>query len=187
MLQNVFAQNSAAAPAAPAAAGQDGMLHAGGGIMPMGGAAHHDYGGLDVASMLGKFGGAQNAGAAANAAGGSAGGVSSLLSGLGSVASDERCKQAMGQPTDRQLGGFMDSMKPSTFEYKDQSYSPGQHLGVMAQDVDNSKVGNDMVQDAGGIKSINVPKALGATLASLAYLNDKVDALGKKKKVSTNA
>lgn len=129
------------------------------------------------------------AGGAAMGGGAAAAGGAGMLSALGPLAalSDERCKQGAQQASPQQLGRFMDAMEPSTYQYKDQNYSPGQHLGVMAQDVDDSKVGKDMVEDHGGLKAINVPKALGATLASLAYLNDRIDGMESKKKRTTSA
>lgn len=129
------------------------------------------------------------AGGASMGAGAAAGGAGGLMS-LGPLAalSDERCKQNAQQPSNGQLRSFMNSMEPSTFQYKDQNYSPGQHLGVMAQDVDDSKIGNAMVeQQPGGLKAINIPKALGATLASLAYLNERIDGMDKKKRKTSDA
>jgi hypothetical protein len=106
----------------------------------------------------------------------------SALANMPVVPSDEACKRNIAKASGGQLSSFMQHMNPSTFQYKDQGYSPGKHLGVIAQDVDNSKVGQGMVQEGpGGMKQINVVKALGASLASLAYLNDRMDKLDGKK------
>lgn len=201
-------------PAAPGAPSGPTMLAGGQGIMEGGGGGTQDFGGFN-SSRLGQMGGMSSAvqdyhakaklaqqppqmagpGVSMGSMPGAAGGMGYAqpmammgAPGMATMLSDERCKMAMQEPSHQQMHGFMSAMDPSTFKYKDQSYSPGTHLGVMAQDVDDSKLGADMVQEQGGIKQINVPKALGASLASLAYLNERLDKLeGKNRGQSASA
>lgn len=195
---NAFQPSAQADSAMPQAPSGDGLLRPGQGIQLMGGAPAGPTTGLAQGLNIGGMGKAMKGHQAAlgatgleghsagqmAAAGMNLGQANSALAALGPMAakSDERSKQNIGQPSGGQLEKFMGAMEPSTFQYKDQSYSPGQHLGVMAQDVDDSQIGAGLIeQQPDGMKAINVPKALGASLASLAHLNERIDELEKSK------
>ena len=74
---------------------------------------------------------------------------------------------------------FMDKMNSASFEYKDPDKNgAGEHVGVMAQDLEQSKVGFGLViEDQNGMKYINSPanKFNPIVLASLANINKRLN------------
>lgn len=79
---------------------------------------------------------------------------------------------------------FMDALKGYVFEYKNPMHGEGKRVGVMAQDVEKSKMGKMMVKNTPEGKMIDMPQAVGATMAGLGELNKKVsmlEAMMKKK------
>jgi hypothetical protein len=92
------------------------------------------------------------------------------------AASDERVKKNVKEVDPVDLKAFMSSIKPKTFEYKDKGDGEGERAGVMAQDLQKSKLGNDVVvQDADGTLGYDKDKLQGLTLAALKHLYDKVE------------
>lgn len=76
-------------------------------------------------------------------------------------------------------------LKPYSYEYKDSKHGEGKHSGVMAQDLEKSKMGKELVKDTPEGKAVDVKKALGAIMASQARLAErlaKIEKQGKKKK-----
>lgn len=94
------------------------------------------------------------------------------------IVSDERKKKDIKGAGHEDIMDFLASMDPKTFEYKDggaaPGESPGENLGVLAQDMEKSKLGKDIVEDGPGGKTINVKKGLSALFAALAALHDEV-------------
>lgn len=92
------------------------------------------------------------------------------------AASDERVKKNIKEVDPVDLKAFMSSIKPKTFEYKDKEHGEGERAGVMAQDLQKSKLGNDVVvQDEDGTLGYDKDKMQGLTLAALKHLYDKVE------------
>lgn len=78
---------------------------------------------------------------------------------------------------------FLSALQPSTYQYKDPSATgaaPGQHTGVMAQDLERSSVGRSLVTDTPQGKMVDYRKATPAMLASLVHVNDRQRALEAK-------
>lgn len=80
---------------------------------------------------------------------------------------------------------LLDALKSYKFNYKDASkrdLPEGKRLGVMAQDVEKTAVGEEIVvEDKGGMKYLEGGEnALGAILASLGRLQERADELEKK-------
>lgn len=100
-----------------------------------------------------------------------------------SVYSDARMKQDV-QPV-RQM---MDQLAPYTFRYRSESgagnpFEPQKrYLGVMAQDLEKSPLGQTMVENTPMGKTIDVGKGVGAFLAATADLNRRLNALERRKK-----
>lgn len=96
--------------------------------------------------------------------------------GAAGVGSDKRGKK------DVRAGGaeeFLEALKAYGFEYKDPSgpaKGAGPQLGVMAQDVEKSDLGDDMVVDGQDGKELHTGKALGPVLAALANLHERMKA-----------
>lgn len=114
--------------------------------------------------------------AKASAAGGMMGVLGSVGSGL-MAKSDENAKDI--EPGKPDLDAFMESLKPIAFDYKSggtgEGEGPGRHIGVRAQDVEKTPEGKTMVKDTPHGKMLDMAKAFGLILGSLAELKDEID------------
>lgn len=108
--------------------------------------------------------------------------LGSAISTAGSViasASDRRVKKNIddGEEATRK---FLATLHPKSFEYTDEKFGKGPHLGVMAQDVEKSPV--DVVfDDDDGVKKLDIRKALSASLASLGSLDKRLGKMERKR------
>jgi len=98
------------------------------------------------------------------------GGLISGVAGIGAAAiSDERAKENITEGK-ADVEAFLDALSAKNFDYKPGIGDKGQ-TGIMAQDLEKSKVGQTMVgQTEDGIKAVKVEASLGPILASLAEL-----------------
>lgn len=128
------------------------------------------------------------------------GGAASLLGGMASggtgffakpevaapaaAASDKNVKKDI-KSANKDMRAFLDVLSASGYKYKD-TESPntaeGQRYGVMAQDLEKSKVGKSMVKDTENGKEVDYGQGLGALLASQAALHKRLEKIEKKKK-----
>lgn len=90
--------------------------------------------------------------------------------------SDRNAKHSIKEASD-DADEFMDSLTPYSFRYKDESHGAGERLGVMAQDVEESHLGRNIVTEVDGIKAIDHSGAISALLAGVARLNARVSEL----------
>lgn len=115
------------------------------------------------------------------------GGIMKGASAIGSaVASDERVKKDI-KPGEHDIKSFLDNLSAHSYEYKNPSQpgaSPGEHTGVMAQELEKSKVGSQMVMDTPNGKMVDYAKGLPAILAAQAELNKRLDKIEGKKKMA---
>ncbi len=109
-------------------------------------------------------------------AGGMAGVAGSVGAGL-LAKSDERAKDI--EPGAPDLDAFMESLRPIAFDYKSggtgAGEGPGRHVGVRAQDVEKTPEGRTMVKNTPQGKMLDMAKAFGLILGSLAELKDEID------------
>jgi len=92
------------------------------------------------------------------------------------VASDENLKTDI-EPAKAEAKRFLDELTAYTFKYKNDDEPM---MGVMAQDAEKSKMGKYLVETKKSKKVLNGKKTMSAMLASLAYLNDRVNELENK-------
>jgi hypothetical protein len=95
---------------------------------------------------------------------------------MADAASDERLKQDI-EPIDHEdLDEFFAALVPSKYEYKDghgPGEKPGLRIGLIAQDVEDTDLGKDLVKkDEGGMRTIDNENLLGIILAALAEERD---------------
>lgn len=74
---------------------------------------------------------------------------------------------------------FLDHLKPVTWDYLDPQDGKGKHAGVIAQDVERSRIGREIVSDTPGGKALDGRKVMHALLGAAAHLNDRVGRLEK--------
>lgn len=107
------------------------------------------------------------AGPGGTVAGAQAGGA------VGGMVSDENKKKDISDIGDIDLDKFLESIKPKSYDYKDESNGKGKRVGFMAQDIENNPVGSAIVRDDDDGKEIDVNNLLGALTAAIARLDDK--------------
>jgi hypothetical protein len=99
------------------------------------------------------------------------------------LASDKEEKKDISM-ADNEIDSFLSELTGYKYSYKrPERHGEGERLGVMAQDMEKSKVGKEAVfKDQDNVKNIDSSKAISAILASLGRLNEKVEDIkyGKK-------
>lgn len=104
---------------------------------------------------------------------------------LGAAASDIRVKENIAPGTapardylDYQYKKMLDQAQPYTYDYKNKSDGQGKQIGVMAQDLEKSPLGQGMVETKDGKKQINAN--ISTILAGQAMLNDRLNKIEGK-------
>ena len=90
------------------------------------------------------------------------------------MASDENLKTEIVDGTD-DVREAMDALTPYNYRYKDEGLlGAGKRVGIMAQDLEKSKLGKATVVETKIGKVVDPPKAMGLVLASVADLNKRL-------------
>lgn len=100
---------------------------------------------------------------------------------IASIFSDEALKTDI-KSADNEVDEMLDKLEPYEYEYKNPKYGEGKHTGIMAQDLEKSKAGKELVQNTPEGKKVDVKKALGAIMASQARIARRLKDLEKGKK-----
>lgn len=98
------------------------------------------------------------------------------------AASDERQKKKIKKLTPEKVSEFINALSGYTYEYKDPNIpggGEGEQMSPMAQDLEKSEIGRDMVMEGPTGKVVDYGKASGAMLATAAMLNDRMTDLEK--------
>ena len=114
--------------------------------------------------------------------------IGSIAGGIGGAAamfSDVRLKDIKkGSKAAQDIEDLLDHAHASEYEYKDGAKDiagDGTYATPMAQDLEQSKLGADLVHEGpGGAKVVDYGKGLGTLLGATAHVNDKVDALANQ-------
>jgi hypothetical protein len=111
-------------------------------------------------------------------------GAQAAAAALPLLASDERLKKNVRKPSKEQVEELLAAIKPRTYEYKDAEVpgaAPGRFLSPMAQDLEKSELGKDLVvEGVDGYKRVDYARGLGALLASAAFQEERIAKLEKK-------
>jgi hypothetical protein len=83
--------------------------------------------------------------------------------------SDKGLKEKLEAQT-KLLDDFLNKLQAYGFNYKDEAHGEGRQYGIMAQDLERSKVGDTIVEDGQEGKVIDTRKAIGPILAALSHL-----------------
>lgn len=106
--------------------------------------------------------------------GGVIGGASNVGAEVATASSDRRAKTDIrsGDPAAEDM---LDKLAAEIFRYRDTAKDgAGEQLGVMAQDLERSQLGRQMVEESPEGKRLNFAKGLGAALAAMANLNERL-------------
>lgn len=91
------------------------------------------------------------------------------------VASDESLKKDV---EDFDAGAFLDSLTSKKYRYKDpEKFGDGEFVGTMAQDLEKTPAGAQMVTDTPEGKMVDYNKAGGPLMASLSHLHERLKRL----------
>ena len=98
--------------------------------------------------------------------------------------SDKEMKKDI-KGADKDIKSFMDALSEYSYKYKKDDMPgtfKGTNFGILAQDLEKSKAGKQMVEDTPEGKMVNFAKGFGTVLASQANLNKRLKELESKKK-----
>jgi hypothetical protein len=117
-----------------------------------------------------------------------AGSGAQAMSGGASASSDVSLKENMNQTEksgSEMVEEFLDALKSYTYNYKDkenngQKNPEGKVTSVMAQDLEKSKLGKQMVTDGPEGKMVNYGQGMAPLFAAIAELNQRTKKLEKK-------
>ncbi len=103
-------------------------------------------------------------------------GVGGAIGSIGKLFSDERLKANIA-PADKDVRGFLNALKAYSFDYKDEKHGGKENLGVMAQDLEKSRLGKKIVMELPEGKALDVKRFVSALGAAAAHLNQRVATL----------
>lgn len=98
--------------------------------------------------------------------------------------SDKNVKKDIKEISPKDIEEFATKLKASAFKYKQpngESYQDGEVTGIMAQDLEKSKIGKQMVVDSPEGKMVDMKKAVPATLAAVSEIMKRIKKLESKK------
>lgn len=101
---------------------------------------------------------------------------------VGAKYSDINLKEDI-KPGGDKIDDFLSKIEPYEYKYKEpEKFGEGRSISPMAQDLEESELGNDMVMDTPEGKMVDYGKGLGTIVAALAHLDSKIEELKKGKK-----
>lgn len=111
--------------------------------------------------------------------------MSGVGAGVGAIAASDKNMKKDIQASNENMDSFLDALKAYTYEYKDEDKKKpgagsGKFSGVMAQDLEKSKLGKGMVMDTPDGKMVDYGKGFGLMLAANARLNERLKKLEEK-------
>ena len=95
------------------------------------------------------------------------------------VLSDKRLKHNIEDASD-DAKAFIAALKPYKYDYKDKKFGKGKQLGIMAQDLEKTKLGKKAVMNIGGKKIVHGAKLAGALAAAVAMQEERLGKLEGK-------
>lgn len=102
------------------------------------------------------------------------------LGGAAMMFSDENKKKNIKKATSK-IRDLLDNLDAYEYEYKEpEKYGEGEHVSVMAQDLEKSDLGKDMIVDTEEGKMVDYSKSLPAIMASLGEMHKRISKLEKK-------
>jgi hypothetical protein len=103
-------------------------------------------------------------------------------------AASDKGNKTSDSPGNKEIQGFLDAIKAHTYEYKNEFKDAalggeGKYVSPMAQEIEQTKLGKNMVIDTPDGKVVDYGKGFGAMLAAQAMLNERLKKLEGKRKV----
>lgn len=101
-----------------------------------------------------------------------------MAGGLGALFSDVALKKDI-ESNDQVFQEFLDSIDPVTFQYNREDLPKGQRYGILAQDIEDTRIGSEVVKQTPEGKQIQPD--VGLLLAVIGHLNKEVKELKKER------
>jgi hypothetical protein len=102
------------------------------------------------------------------------GNIAGMAMGAASIFSDERAKTDV-HDAERDVAEMFQALHAKRFEYKSGMGEPGEHVGVIAQDLERTPAGRTLVEhDTDGMRTIDPQRALMSLLAAGADIYDRL-------------
>lgn len=93
--------------------------------------------------------------------------ISGLASGGSALAaSDENIKKDIKDADEDKISSFLEALSAKQFKFKDGERGDGEQFGILAQDLEKSEIGKELVEEEEGVKKFSIEKAIGASLAA---------------------
>ncbi len=93
---------------------------------------------------------------------------------IGAAAASDRNLKEHIVDADEQIDEILLHLSPKAYSYKDEKHGAGPRVGIMAQDLERSEMGREIVIDTPEGKMLDVNKALSLALAAVARLDARV-------------
>lgn len=100
--------------------------------------------------------------------------------GTGMAAMSDKNEKENIKPSKGKASEFLEALDSYTFNYKDSKNGQGEKVGIMAQDLEKSELGEQMVKDTPDGKIVDFGQGFAAILAAQAELKDEVEKMKKK-------
>jgi len=101
-----------------------------------------------------------------------------LMAGATYFASDERVKENIEETDSSKIQDMLNKLQGYEYDYKEEVGGMEDNTGIMAQDLEQSELGSNMVEESPeGVKMIDKDKMLSTLMASLADMNKRVNEL----------
>lgn len=95
--------------------------------------------------------------------------------------SDKDSKENV-KPAEKKVKSFLDTISSKEYNYKPETgEDQGKKVGIIAQDLEKSEMGKNLIVDKNGQKHVDIQSGFGAMLAAQAELNKRLSKLEKKK------
>lgn len=99
---------------------------------------------------------------------------------IGAALLSDKAQKKNVKNAKKDTADFLQALSAQKYDYKPESGEPsGKNYGIMAQDLEKSKMGKSLVMDTPLGKAVDVKKGFGAALASMAELNRRTSELEK--------
>jgi hypothetical protein len=106
------------------------------------------------------------------------GGIAKGASGL--IMSDKNAKKNI-KPGNKQVESFLDALQAYEYDYKEGKGPKGKKVSAMAQDIEKSDIGKQMVKETKEGKKVDYNQGFAAMLAGMANLNERLREMEEKK------
>lgn len=103
------------------------------------------------------------------------------LAGLVGLLSDVRQKEEIKDTDPKEMLEFLDALESKNYKYKNPNLSgasKGERFGIIAQDLEKSKIGKSIVKDTTQGKMVDVNQGYGVVLAALSEMNKRLKKVG---------